>query len=121
MMDNMTEHQEKLMAMLRAIKPALLEIRTHARYVRGADLSAVRELWTLELAEGSPEMDEDEDFDVIEYPKCEISQWAESLGKLALINEQITDKKAKEQIYKGMEGLNYFLSPKLGELVEIKK
>lgn len=107
---------------LSAVKPVILELRSHAIRYRAGDLRLGSAPWTVELSEGTATMD-DEDFspDVAVYAPNELSQWASSLVELAAAVDVTKDKDAKRYLIKAMDGLSFLLDPPRGQLEEIKK
>ena len=105
-----------------AVKPVILELRSHAIRYRAGDLRLGSAPWTVELSEGTATMD-DEDFspDVAVYAPNELSQWASSLVELAAAVDVTKDKDAKRYLIKAMDGLSFLLDPPRGQLEEIKK
>jgi len=105
-----------------AVKPVILELRSHAIRYRAGDLRLGSAPWTVELSEGTVTMD-DEDFspDVAVYAPNELSQWASSLVELAAAVDVTKDKDAKRYLIKAMDGLSFLLDPPRGQLEEIKK
>jgi len=105
-----------------AVRPVILELRSHAIRYRAGDLRLGSEPWTVELSEGTAKMD-DEDYapEVAVYTPNELSQWAQSLVDLAAAIDATKDKDAKRLLLKGMDGIAFLLDPPRGQLEEIKK
>lgn len=105
-----------------AVRPVILELRSHAIRYRAGDLRLGSAPWTVELSEGTAMMD-DEDYapEVAVYTPNELSQWAQSLVDLAAAIDATKDKDAKRLLLKGMDGIAFLLDPPRGQLEEIKK
>lgn len=105
-----------------AVRPVILELRSHAIRYRAGDLRLGSAPWTVELSEGTAKMD-DEDYapEVAVYTPNELSQWAQSLVDLAAAIDGTKDKDAKRLLLKGMDGIAFLLDPPRGQLEEIKK
>lgn len=105
-----------------AVRPVILELRSHAIRYRAGDLRLGSAPWTVELSEGTAKMD-DEDYapEVAVYTPNELSQWAQSLVDLAAAIDATKDKDAKRLLLKGMDGIAFLLDPPRGQLEEIKK
>lgn len=107
---------------LNAVKPVILELRSHAIRYRADDLHLGKRPWTVELFGETATMDE-EDYspDIAVYTPNELSQWAQSLVELAAAVDATKDKDAKRYLIKAMDGLSFLLDPPRGQLEEIKK
>ena len=107
---------------LNAVKPVILELRSHAIRCRAGDLRLGSAPWTVELSEGTATMD-DEDYgtEMAVYTPNELSQWAQSLVELAAAVDATKDKDAKRYLIKAMDGLSFLLDPPRGQLEEIGK
>jgi hypothetical protein len=105
-----------------AVRPVILELRSHAIRYRAGDLRLGSAPWTVELSEGTARMD-DEDYapEMAVYTPNELSQWAQSLVDLAAAIDATKDKDAKRLLLKGMDGIAFLLDPPRGQLEEIKK
>ena len=105
-----------------AVKPVILELRSHAIRYRAGDLRLGSAPWTVELSEGTAKMDE-EDYgaEMAVYTPNELSQWAQSLVELAAAVDATKDKDAKRYLIKAMDGLSFLLDPPRGQLEEISK
>lgn len=106
-----------------AVKPVILELRSHAIRYRAGDLRLGSAPWTVELSEGTATMDDEENYvaDPHAYMPNELSQWASSLAELAVSVDNTKDKDAKRYLLKAMDGLSFLLDPPRGQLEEIKK
>ncbi len=119
------QRQIRMLEILRAqnaVKPVILELRSHAIRYRGVDLRLGSAPWTVELSEGTAKMDE-EDYgaDMAVYTPNELSQWAQSLVELAAAVDETKDKDAKRLLLKAMDGMAFLLDPPRGQLEEISK
>lgn len=105
-----------------AVKPVILELRSHAIRYRAGDLRLGSAPWTVELSEGTAKMDE-EDYgtEMAVYTPNELSQWAQSLVELAAAVDATKDKDAKRLLLKAMDGMAFLLDPPRGQLEEIQK
>lgn len=105
-----------------AVKPVILELRSHAIRYRAGDLRLGSAPWTVELSEGTVKMD-DEDYgtEMAVYTPNELSQWAQSLVELAAAVDATKDKDAKRLLLKAMDGMAFLLDPPRGQLEEISK
>ena len=105
-----------------AVKPVILELRSHAIRYRAGDLRLGSAPWTVELSEGTAKMDE-EDYgtEMAVYTPNELSQWAQSLVELAAAVDATKDKDAKRLLLKAMDGMAFLLDPPRGQLEEITK
>lgn len=105
-----------------AVKPVILELRSHAIRYRAGDLRLGSAPWTVELSEGTVKMD-DEDYgaEMAVYTPNELSQWAQSLVELAAAVDATKDKDAKRLLLKAMDGMAFLLDPPRGQLEEIQK
>ena len=105
-----------------AVKPVILELRSHARRFHADDLRLGKRPWTVALSEGTAKMDE-EDYgpDAAVYMPNELSQWATSMVELAAAVDETKDKDAKRLLLQAMDGLAFCLNPPRGKLEEIKK
>lgn len=107
---------------LNAVKPVILELRSHAIRYRAGDLRLGSAPWTVELSEGTDKMDEDDySPDVAIYTPNELSQWATSMVELAAAVDATENKDAKRLLLQAMDGLAFCLNPPRGQLEEIKK
>jgi len=107
---------------LNAVKPVILELRSHAIRYRAGDLRLGSAPWTVELSEGTAKMDEDDySPDVAIYTPNELSQWATSMVELAAAVDATENKHAKRLLLQAMDGLAFCLNPPRGQLEEIKK
>lgn len=107
---------------LSAVRPVILELRSHAIRCRAGDLRLGSAPWTVELSEGTAKMDEDDySPDVAIYTPNELSQWATSMVELAAAVDATENKDAKRLLLKAMDGLAFCLNPPRGQLEEIKK
>lgn len=107
---------------LNAVRPVILELRSHAIRYRADDLRLGSGQWTVALSEGTAKMD-DEDYqtDQAVYVPNELSQWASSMVELAAAIDATKDKDAKRLLLQAMDGLAFCLNPPRGQLEEIKK
>lgn len=105
-----------------AVKPVILELRSHAIRFQADDLHLGKRPWTVELFGETATMDE-EDYspDIAVYTPNELSQWAQSLVELAAAVDATKDKDAKRLLLKAMDGMAFLLDPPRGQLEEIKK
>ena len=107
---------------LNAVKPVILELRSHAIRYRAGDLRRGSGPWTVALSEGTAQMDEDDySQDTAIYVPNELSQWAQSMVELAAAVDATKDKDAKRLLLQAMDGLAFCLNPPRGQLEEIKK
>lgn len=107
---------------LSAVRPVILELRSHAIRCRAGDLRLGSVPWTVELSEGTAKMDEDDySPDVAIYTPNELSQWATSMVELAAAVDATENKDAKRLLLQAMDGLAFCLNPPRGQLEEIKK
>ena len=105
-----------------AVKPVILELRSHALRYRAGVHRLGSAPWTVELSEGTATMDED-DYgpEVAIYTPNELSQWATSMVELAAAVDATEDKAAKRLLLQAMDGLAFCMNPPRGQLEEIKK
>ena len=90
---------------LSAVRPVILELRSHAIRFRAGDLRLGSAPWTVELSEGTATMDE-EDYspEAAVYMPNELSQWASSMVELATAVDATKDKDAKRLLLQAMDG-----------------
>lgn len=105
-----------------AVKPVILELRSHGRLFRLEDLRRGRRQWMVELSEGTAKMDEDDYMpEVAIYTPNELSQWATSMVELAAAVDATENKEARRLLLKAMDGFAFCLNPPRGQLEEFKK